>query len=100
MHPPMGANLVPSGVGLSGKVALVAAASRGLGRAVADELAVKGASLVLCSRSEEAINQTQKRLRRRPLPGCSRSRPMFPIQMMSCILPSSAANDLGTSIFW
>src|SRR5438552_6797677 len=45
-------------LGLKNKVALVAAASRGLGRAVAEELAAEGASLVLCSRSEEAINKT------------------------------------------
>ena len=49
-------------LGLRGKVALVAAASRGLGRAVAEELAVEGASLVLCSRSEEAINQTAREI--------------------------------------
>src|ERR671933_927593 len=36
-------------LGLKGKVALVAAASRGLGRAVAEELAAEGASLVLCA---------------------------------------------------
>jgi 3-oxoacyl-[acyl-carrier protein] reductase len=45
-------------LGLKGKVALVAAASRGLGRAVAEELATEGASLVLCSRRAETINQT------------------------------------------
>ncbi|HVS22022.1 MAG TPA: SDR family NAD(P)-dependent oxidoreductase, partial [Pyrinomonadaceae bacterium] len=45
-------------LGLKGKVALVAAASRGLGRAVAAELATQGASLVLCSRNAEAINRT------------------------------------------
>jgi 3-oxoacyl-[acyl-carrier protein] reductase len=45
-------------LGLKGKVALVAAASRGLGRAVAEDLAVEGASLVLCSRNAETINQT------------------------------------------
>lgn len=45
-------------LGLKGKVALVAAASRGLGRAVAEELAVEGAALVLCSRKAETINQT------------------------------------------
>jgi len=44
-------------LGLKNKVALVAAASRGLGRAVAEELAAEGASLLLCSRSEEAINK-------------------------------------------
>ena len=49
-------------LGLKDKVALVAAASRGLGRAVAEELAAEGASLVLCSRSEEAINKTAKEI--------------------------------------
>src|SRR5436190_583414 len=44
-------------LGLKDKVALVDAASRGLGRAVAEELAAEGASLLLCSRSEEAINK-------------------------------------------
>jgi 3-oxoacyl-[acyl-carrier protein] reductase len=45
-------------LGLRGRVALVAAASRGLGRAVAEELAAEGASLVVCSRSAETIEQT------------------------------------------
>ncbi len=45
-------------LGIKGKVALVAAASRGLGRAVAAELAAEGAALVLCSRNAETINQT------------------------------------------
>jgi len=42
-------------LGLRGKIALVCAASQGLGRAVADELASEGASLILCSRNEKAI---------------------------------------------
>ena len=42
-------------LGLKGKVAFVAAARRGLGRAVAEELAAEGASLVLCARNEEAL---------------------------------------------
>ena len=37
--------------GLKGKTALVAASSRGLGRAVADELAREGANLVICART-------------------------------------------------
>jgi 3-oxoacyl-[acyl-carrier protein] reductase len=45
-------------LGLKGKVALVAAASRGLGRAVAQDLAAEGASLVLCARGTEALNET------------------------------------------
>src|SRR5437660_10362659 len=49
-------------LGLKDKVALVAAASRGLGRAVAEELAAEGASLLLCSRSEQAINKTAEEI--------------------------------------
>lgn len=43
-------------LGIKGKVAFVAAASRGLGRAVAEELAAEGASLVLCARNAETLN--------------------------------------------
>ena len=42
-------------LGLKGKVALVAAASRGLGRAVAQELAQEGADLILCARTAEPL---------------------------------------------
>ena len=45
-------------LGLKGKVALVAAASKGLGRAVAEELAAEGASLVLCARGNDALQET------------------------------------------
>src|SRR5215813_10169396 len=44
-------------LGLKNKVALVAAASRGLGRAVAEELATEGASLIICSRKTETIER-------------------------------------------
>src|SRR6185437_14129926 len=46
-------------LGLKGKVALVAAASRGLGRAVAEELAAEGAALILCARYAEALHDTR-----------------------------------------
>ena len=42
-------------LGLGGKTALVCAASQGLGRAVAAELAAEGTSLILCSRGEGAL---------------------------------------------
>ena len=45
-------------LGLKGKVALVAAASQGLGRAVAEELAAEGASLILCARRDAALQET------------------------------------------
>ncbi len=42
-------------LGLRGKVALVAAASKGLGRAIAQELASEGAAVVICARGEENL---------------------------------------------
>jgi len=50
-------------LGLRGKVALVAAASRGLGRAVAEELAAEGASLVMCARGEKALQEAAGAIR-------------------------------------
>ena len=44
--------------GLKDKVALVAASSQGLGRAVAEELAAEGASLVLCARDSRTLTET------------------------------------------
>ncbi|GAB4319555.1 MAG: SDR family oxidoreductase [Candidatus Zixiibacteriota bacterium] len=44
-------------LGIDNKVALVAAASRGLGKAVALELSKEGARVVICSRSTNAIEQ-------------------------------------------
>ena len=52
-------------LGLRGKVALVAASSKGLGRAVAEELAAEGAHLVICARGKEALEQTADSIRER-----------------------------------
>lgn len=43
---------------IGGKVAVVTAASRGLGRAAAEALAAEGANLAICSRDEESIFET------------------------------------------
>ena len=43
---------------LRGKTALVAASSRGLGRAVAEELAAEGCDLILCARGADELRRT------------------------------------------
>lgn len=52
-------------LGLNNKVALVAAASRGLGRAVAEELANEGASLILCARDGDVLDQCCEDIRQK-----------------------------------
>jgi 3-oxoacyl-[acyl-carrier protein] reductase len=50
-------------LGLQGKVALVTAASKGLGRASAEALAREGCDLIICSRSEAAIGEVAAAIR-------------------------------------
>lgn len=52
-------------LGLKGKVALVCAASRGLGKAVAEELANEGATLILCARDADVLSQTCDEIRQK-----------------------------------
>ncbi len=49
-------------LGISGKVALVTAASKGLGRASAMALADEGCKVVICARGEEAVRAAEKEL--------------------------------------
>jgi 3-oxoacyl-[acyl-carrier protein] reductase len=49
-------------LGLSGRVAVVAAASRGLGRASAEALAAEGASLVIAARGAETLGEVAAEL--------------------------------------
>jgi 3-oxoacyl-[acyl-carrier protein] reductase len=50
-------------LGIAGRVALVAASSKGLGRASAAALAAEGARLVICGRGEEALRSAEAELR-------------------------------------
>jgi NAD(P)-dependent dehydrogenase (short-subunit alcohol dehydrogenase family) len=48
--------------GLSGKVAMVSGASKGIGRAVAEKLAAEGVSLSLCARSADPLRTVARAL--------------------------------------
>jgi 3-oxoacyl-[acyl-carrier protein] reductase len=49
--------------GISGKVALVTAGSKGLGRASAAALAAEGVKVVICARGEETLRSTEAAIR-------------------------------------
>lgn len=50
-------------LGIKGRVAVVAAASKGLGRAVAEELAANGARVVICARGQAALDAAAVEMR-------------------------------------
>jgi len=52
-------------LGIRDRVAVVAASSRGLGKAVAEALAAEGARLALCARTEETLGQAAGSIRER-----------------------------------
>ena len=49
-------------LGLRGKTALVAAASKGLGFAIARELAAEGATIVICARGKDALKAARDKI--------------------------------------
>jgi 3-oxoacyl-[acyl-carrier protein] reductase len=50
-------------LGLRGRVAIVAAASKGLGRSVAEELAREGAEVAICARTAAELEKTAAKIR-------------------------------------
>jgi 3-oxoacyl-[acyl-carrier protein] reductase len=50
-------------LGLAGKVAIVAASSKGLGKACAAALAAEGASVAICARNADEVEATAKEIR-------------------------------------
>src|SRR4051812_7011329 len=49
-------------LGLRGKTALIGAASKGLGYAIARELAIEGATIVICARTKDTLKQARDKL--------------------------------------
>ncbi len=49
-------------LGIAGRVAIVTAASRGLGRASAEALAAEGARVVICARNQESVRRAEEEL--------------------------------------
>ncbi|MBN1375567.1 MAG: SDR family oxidoreductase [Dehalococcoidia bacterium] len=49
-------------LGIAGKTALVSAASRGIGKAIAVGMAKEGANLVICARNEDGLRKTAKEI--------------------------------------
>ena len=70
-------------LGLENKIALVCAASRGLGKAVAEELANEGTSLILCARDENILNQT-----------CDEIRQKFDVSVFGITADLTVASDI------
>src|SRR5260370_9876638 len=51
-------------LGLTGRVAIVAAASKGLGRAAAEELAREGAYVAICARTASTLEETARQIQK------------------------------------
>lgn len=56
-------------LGLTGKVAIVTGASRGLGLAAAKALAAEGANVVICARGEEQLQKAVNEILQHALSG-------------------------------
>jgi len=76
-------------LGLQGRVAIVAAASKGLGRAVAEELAREGASVAICARTASELEKTAAHIQK------STGRDVFH-QIVDVINPAAVSHFVAT----
>ena len=75
---------------LAGRIALVTGASRGIGRAVAAELARRGAQVVITARSQGGLEETDDAIR-----AAGGSATLLPLDLMD----GAALDRLGPSLF-
>ncbi len=71
-------------LGINGKKALVCAASKGLGRAVARALASEGTELFLCSRSADSLADAVREMK---------SLTSYPVHSLACDLTDAASRE-------
>jgi len=81
---------------LSGKVALVTAASRGLGRAIAMRLAHEGADVAICARGEVDLQRTAAEIRAQTAQHCLAVEADLTSQQTVQSLVQTTLDDLGS----
>ena len=79
-------------LGLTGRVAIVAAASKGLGRAVAEEFAREGAHIAICARTASTLEETAVQIQK------ATGREVFPraLDVADLQAVSNFVNDVET----
>lgn len=65
-------------LGLSGKIGLVTASSRGIGRAIAEGLATEGCQVIICSRNQKSLSKAARQIEAKT------QQPVTPIQADLC----------------
>jgi 3-oxoacyl-[acyl-carrier protein] reductase len=80
-------------LGISKRLALVTGASRGIGRAIAIELAREGARVVIVARSQDALDRVKAEL-----PGPERNHRAIAMDLMSANAPAQLAQTLEADL--
>ena len=81
-------------LGLKGKVAMVAGASKGLGFAIAKALAQEGANVSMVSRDEAAVNAAAEKIKAAGASGTAKSLfVLLPLLVLTSILLRTARQN-------